>query len=202
MPVEQSQVETRSLGDCVLVFRPAVGNIVAGYILAGLFLMAGAASVCFSVRKASEAAWNLPLWDNEPRTWCWTLFGFFCLLGVVLGGLGAWLAVFATRLISCRVEWCRDGFRYVSRRTDDEVRWNEIRAVQERIVYERPPVVKGPAQLLLPKIASVSYMVTAATGKDYDFDGNSVKAIKRLGNLLREEAKRHALPWTTVEEHA
>jgi hypothetical protein len=44
--------------------------------------------------------------------------------------------------------------------------------------------------------------VVTKSGKEFGFDGDAVKAIKRFGSLLREQAERLSLPWESVEEHA
>ena len=60
----------------------------------------------------------------------------------------------------------------------------------------------APAKLLLPKLASKGYTVTTKGGIDYSFNGDSVKKIKRFGELLRERADVAGISWDTVEVHA
>ena len=91
-----------------------------------------------------------------------------------------------------------NGFRYRRWGEDTEIAWTTVALIREIILYERPPILKGPASLLLPKIASKSYLVTTSDGQKFCFDGNSVAKIKRLGEMLHERAMALELPWETV----
>lgn len=187
-------------GQAVEVFKPMMGNIIAGFILSMLLIIGGAAAVGFPLRGAYLAGWNLPL--EAKQGWCWLAVGLGCFLGAVLLGCGAGLAVYSRWLAAHRVEVHANGFRYCSRQSAEDVPWAQVRRIRETILYERPPILKGPAKLLIPKVASTSYTVVTATDKEYGFDGNSVKAIGRLGGILRKVADRLSLSWETVEEHA
>jgi hypothetical protein len=50
-------------------------------------------------------------------------------------------------------------------------------------------------------MASVSYLLYTYDGETFPFDGNSVKDIRRFGEMLRAIAERELLDWETVEEH-
>lgn len=188
------------VGERLQIFRPMRGNIVAGFIISSLSFVGGAAAIGVSLRAAYLAHWNLPF--DVKNGWCWLAVGLFCLIGVVLIVIGVVLAAFSRGLISHRVEICQEGFRYCSRQSTEGVLWASVSRIRETTSYERPPLLKGPAKLLLPEIANASYTIVAISGKEYVFDGNSVKAIKQFGEVLREQAKRLSLPWEMVEEHS
>jgi hypothetical protein len=188
-----------NLGARTDVFKPMQANIVAGFILSTLMLVGGAAAVGFPLRAAYLANWNLPA--HAQKGMSWLAVGLFCLIGIGLIVGGVILAFYSRGLTSRRVEVCANGFRYCGRRSTDDVFWDDIDCIKETILYERPPLLKGPAKLLLPKIASTSYTVVTTSGKEYGFDGNSIKAIKRFGKLLRQQADRLSLPWKTIETH-
>jgi hypothetical protein len=82
------------------------------------------------------------------------------------------------------------------------VLWPEVAVIRETLLYERPPILHGPARKLLPEMASKSYLLYTYEGEKFPFDGNSVKDIRRFGEALRAIAKREFLDWETVEEHS
>jgi hypothetical protein len=200
MADDEEGVKAGSLGDRLQVFTPMMANTIAGFIISALLLVGGAAAICFPLRAAYVAGWDLPV--NVNKGWSWLAVGLFCLIGTGLTVGGGVLATYCYGLISHRVEVWTNGFRYCSRQSVEEVFWADIDRIRETVLYERPPILKGPAKLLLPKLTSISYTVMTVSGKEYGFDGNSVKSIKRFGKLLREQADRLSLPWETVEEHA
>ena len=103
--------------------------------------------------------------------------------------------------MSRRLEFCTGGFRYCSHRPAEDVLWSGVVRAKETILYERPPVLKGAAKFLVPKVASSNYTVVAASGKEYLFTGDSVGRIKQFGKLLRAHAEKLGLPWETEEKH-
>jgi hypothetical protein len=187
------------LGELDAVFEPMSANIVAGFIISLLLIVGGLSAIGFSLHAAHVAGWKLP--TNAERGWSWINVGLATLLGVALITGGLVLGRFARGLMSHRVEVFAKGFRYCSRGSAEPVLWTNIGGIRETILYERPPILKGPAKLLLPKVASFRYLVVTNRGKEYSFDGNSIKSIERFGNILRAQAERLSLPFETVEEH-
>ena len=192
--------EGDGIGEVVEVFHPGMDNVVAGFILSALLLCGGAAAVGLPVRAAYLAGWNLPM--NAKPGWSWSAVGLFCAIGVALLGAGVALAVYARWLAGHRVDMCANGLRQVTPRSVSEVRWADVAAIRETVLYERLPLLKGPAKLLLPKIASRSYMVVTVAGAEHGFDGDSVRHLKRFGVALRAGADGAGVAWQTVEEHA
>jgi hypothetical protein len=195
-----ADAQAAELGERIEVFRPMMGNVIAGFILSGLVLVGSAAAIFFPLRAAYLANWNLPF--DVKTGWSWLAVGLCEVLGIglLIGGLA--LLVYSRGLLSHCVEIYANGFRYCSGRSAECVLWTHVSHVRELILYERHPILKGPAKFLLPKVASTSYLVHTISGKEYGFDGNSIRSIKRFGNLLREQSQRLSLPWETVEEHA
>ena len=110
--------------------------------------------------------------------------------------------MFSKGLISHRVEICVNGFRSWSGKSSEEVAWTEIARIRQTTLYERHPIVKGPVKLLVPKIASTIYSIVTISGKEYAYNGNSIKELERFGEILRQHADRLSLKWEPVEEHA
>lgn len=199
MADEVNRMPAEGMGQQLGVFRPMVGNIIAGFIISALLVAGGLAMIGGPTLKAAGRDWDLPNYDEHGLAWLWLVLFWMIGLGLVAAGVA--LARYSQGLISHRVEVWTDGFQFWKRGSAEEVRWTAVRLVRETIHYERPPILKGPAKLVLPKLASWSYSVTADTGTSYEFDGNSVKAIKRFGQLLRERTNAHSIPWEQVEVH-
>jgi hypothetical protein len=199
MADEPDRTPTEAMGQRREVFRPMLGNIIAGFIISGLLVAGGLAMIGGPTLKAAGRDWDLPNYDAHGLAWLWLVLFWVIGLGLVAAGVA--LARYAQGLISHRVEVWTDGFQFWKRGSADEVRWTAVRLVRETIQYERPPILKGPAKLVLPKLASWSYSVIADTGTSYEFDGNSIKAIKQFGRLLRERAEANGVPWEQVEVH-
>jgi hypothetical protein len=59
----------------------------------------------------------------------------------------------------------------------------------------RVKLLKGPAPLV-PKAASKVYWVNRSDGASIRFDADKLKDDERLGQMIRAEAIRRAIPWT------
>jgi hypothetical protein len=195
----RGQFNARDLGPVWATFTPFKRNIVAGSVLSALIAIGGASAVVFPLLAAYRANWNLPV--NVQKGWCWLAVGVFCLLGAGLIVGGALLAKYTRGLTSHRVELCENGFRRGLRDSIEHVFWDDVVCVRETILYERPPILKPPAIWLLPEMASSRYKIVTASGKEHDFDGNSIGEIKRFGKIIREFAAAMSLRWETVEDH-
>jgi hypothetical protein len=191
---------TTLLGDCLGSFKPMLGNIIAGFILSLLLIGAGVVGLTFVWREVYLAGGDLPLHVQKGMGWSTVALGSVLAAGAIVGGIV--LARYSRWLLSHGVDVCADGFCYRVGASGDNVRWSEVASIRETVLYERPPLLKGAAKLLLPKMKSRSFLVTTKAGKDYSFDGNSVKGINRFAELLRKQADRFTLPWDIVEQHA
>jgi len=191
------KLQDERLGKCERVFKPTSGNIVAGFIISLLLVLAGLAAIFLPLRDANSAGWNLPFYVEKGSSWA-ALVGL-CVFGAILIAGGIALAMFARFLLSHRVDVCANGFRFFSRGGPDDVLWADISLIRESIHYARPPLLKGAARFLLPKVASTSYTVIMKDGKEYSFDGNSTEGIKLLGLIFRRHADRVSVPWESIE---
>jgi hypothetical protein len=189
-----------SLGQTVEEFRPANANVAAGYILALVAIAGGLAILGYDVKEIRLSGGQMPIAAEHGMSW--VSAGLFAALALGLFAVGYFLARYARSLSARSVDFCNDGFRYRQGEVCDEVRWEEIDRIREIIIYERPPVVKGAASMLIPKKASHSYHVFCKSGKEYNFNGDSVKEIGRLGALLRERAEGRGLAWEVLEDHS
>jgi hypothetical protein len=188
------------LGERLELFKPRMTNIAAwwivslGLIAGGLFLLG------YIPRVVYLAGGQLPADAKQGWSWIAVIVGSFAAIMAVIGG--ALLLQIARWLLAHEVEVCENGFRYREGKSCDEVGWSTIAAIRETVLYERPPLLKWPAKLLLPKLASTSYTVTTQDGREFGFSGDSINRIKRLGKCLRDQAERTGIPWEIVEEHA
>lgn len=185
-------------GKPLLVFRPMTGNILAGFIISILLVIAGIASAGFPLRAASRKNWNLPNFDENHLCWVYVGVAVVFGIGLFMGGLA--LVIYSSSLLSRRLEIYEAGFVNFNCGCQD-VKWMDVVRVCETIVYARPPVLHFPANLLVPKVANASYSIFTKTGEQIDFDGNSVFKIKRLGSLLRSKAEVYGWTWDLIEHN-
>src|SRR5262245_23301538 len=61
------------LGEPIAVFKPMMGNIIAGLLLSVLLLVGGAAALGFPLRAAYLADWDLPV--DVEKGWSWLAVG-------------------------------------------------------------------------------------------------------------------------------
>ena len=184
------------LGDIIEEFRPAKSNIVAGMILSLMMVVGGGMLIVIAVRGVTEANWKLPF--NSDFGWNWLAVCGVAAIGVVIIACGAFLARYAKGLVSGGISVCENGFRYYARGTVEDVPWTEVSRLRETVSYERLPI-RGPARVLAPGRTYSSYTIITHAGKEYAFDVNTVRALERLGKLLRAEMFRRSLPYETVQ---
>ncbi len=181
------------------VFRPGLGNALAGVVSALALLAAAAALVARSAWLVYAGGGRPPPQTRGDGSPDWAGVVMMAVVGLGLAA-GAALLRYARWLLAHRVEVRPDGFRYGAGASADEVPWSDVVLIRELIRYERSPVLKFPARLLLPKLDRTSYAVTTAGGKAYYFGVNSVRGIRRFGAALREQATRSGVRWETVEQ--
>lgn len=193
-------METRGIGRVRCTFKPGKDNLVAGVII-GLLMIAGGIAVGYLVISGvitSPAA--LPLWAEHG--WCWAAVAIAGLVdaGLLVGGilLIAWMR----NLASMRVDVGPSGFS-VSTRTGIQVfLWDEIASVTETHLYERPPVLKGPAKLLLPEVKSRSYLVRRKDAEQFAISGTTIRGHEALAGVIKAGIGGRDVSWEIVEEHA
>ena len=98
---------------------------------------------------------------------------------------------------------CQNGFRYRSQGIVEDVEWIEVSRVREEILAGRGPTLGGPVKLLVRMVAdsaSTRFVVMTQSGKRFEFDGNSVRAIERFRKLLVSQSIRHSFPWEYVRD--
>ena len=122
------------------------------------------------------------------------------MIAAGLAFVGYWILQLSLSLIGNSITFYTEGFCSFAGETELDVLWEEVVAISETVVYQRPPILKYPAILLLPKLASYSYLIEMTSRKTCSFDGNTVGKIKRLGLLLRTEARRRGIVWETFRE--
>jgi hypothetical protein len=188
------------LGARIELFRPMMANLIAWGIFSFLLFGGGLAILGSILREVYLAGGNLPAAAKEGMSWL--VVGAGSGLGVGLVVSGVCFACFFRWLTSHEVELCENGFRYREGKNCEEVAWTAITSIRETVLYERPPLLKGPAKLLLPKLANKSYTVITKNGKEFAFTEESIKRLKHFEKLLRERAAVAGVPWETVERHA
>ena len=189
----------KELGKLLGNFKPTWVTVIAGGILAVLAAAGAAALFWFPLQGAYAAHWKLPFWAD--RGWCWGAIGLSSLLCVVFAGVAVVLAYVTVGMIGLRTALFERGFLYVSRADQQSVLWSDVTSICETTVYERPPILKGPAQLLLPKVTSRFYEIKTADGRGFRFTKDCVTRINEFAQLLRQIATNCNIAWENEEMH-
>jgi hypothetical protein len=190
----------REIGNFQRTFKPGADNLIAGVIL-GVLMMGGGCTIAYLMTKGViESRGQLPFWAEKG--WCWGAVALAALLalGLIIGGgiLVQWMR----SLSALQVHVGNDGFA-VSRRDGQQIfTWLQIVSVKETHLYERPPLLKGPAKLLLPKMKSKSYLVRRDDHEEFAFDGNTLRRHEQFAEMIKAQLDGRGVLWEVVEEHA
>lgn len=185
------------LGDVVRSFKPAMSRVLAGMLFSVILTVGGLAFLAHTVNVVKGYGGRLPFAADHEMSW--VLVGFMTLLALGLSVAGVFLWRYVQSLRALTVELCAGGLRIRRAEALEEIPWGDLDRISETIVYERAPIVKGPAQLLLPVQRSVSYHLTSKDGRTFRFDADSLKNIVDFGQLLRERSAAHGVPWEVEE---
>ena len=190
------------LGELVEAFAPSWSNIGAGLLLGVAACFGGAVVIWYPLHALDAANWDLPWYAAKPK-WSWFGVGVFGLVGAAIFACGVAMLAFARWLAVHRVDVCAGGFRYVVPGRETAVRWGAVRGVLELVQYEHMVahihVLYALILLFRPKPVSWTYTATTWDGREFAFDGNSVRRLSRFGPLLREQANAHSVAWLTVD---
>jgi hypothetical protein len=151
----------------------------------------------FGVSEIWNLGGKMPFWAEKGMCWGAVLFGLMAVAAFAGGGGVLLWIVFLTMPV--RVQVHEHGFVHRLGAKRDLVAWSDIAAIKEIVLYERLPLLKGPAQLLLPKVSSRSYAISCHDGKSFNYDVNSFKKVDHLGEILRKVSDDGEIPWTIEE---
>jgi hypothetical protein len=193
-----SRRTAESLGKPTYEQRPSAANLGAGAILSALLVAAGLALLWMAIRDIRKAGGQLPL--AAERGMSWLSAALLVIIGVGLAAGGVLLFRWVWEMLSFRLYVCPDGFYYTKKRETGVFAWDEIQLVEETVLHERLPLVKGPAKHLMPTKTSRSYRVVRCDGTEFSFDGNTIRRVSLLAGPLATAASKHAFPWQVSEE--
>jgi hypothetical protein len=190
---------SKELGQPLEELGPGMENIVAGYILAVLVLLAGIAGLVWLTREIIEAKADMAFMEpRSKRELSWFLVGlsgFACLTAFP----GSWALAWYAKYLRSQTLWvCTEGLCFLWNKTTTKViRWDQIEAVQVIVKQDYFPL-KGVAKYALPMGKSRSYNISAKNGYQVSVDGNEVKRIGRFGQVLEEQREKHGFGWHVV----
>lgn len=191
------------LGEIKKEFKPGLENLVAGIIIGVLLIAGGCALTGFSIKGVLESSGNLPFWTEKgQKGWSWGAVGIAGATGIGLM-IGGFALIFWMRsLFSLCVCVAQNGFAVIEKKTSRIISWEEIESVRETHLYERLPLLKGPASHALPKLMNKIFMIRIKEHEPFGFDANTIKGHSQLAQMVKEETDRRNIPWEIVEEHA
>ncbi|MCE9553056.1 MAG: hypothetical protein K8T91_06715 [Planctomycetes bacterium] len=187
------------LGEITDEFAPGRDNVIAGMII-GLLMIGGGGFLLYLMTKGLvKSHADLPFWAEKG--WCW-----FAVLGMsVLGGGfiigGVYMIRYMRSLLTLQVHVGQHGFSVLENHVRRVYAWDDIQAVEETHLYERPPLLKGAAKYFLPKVMSRSFAVKHSDGETFKFNGTSIKQHIALADTIRSHIDPSQVPWEILEVH-
>jgi hypothetical protein len=185
-------VET--LGEFYYESKPKLENILAGMIIALILVVGGGALVAYML-------WTLYLGGIPPIELDDKIAAHALVVVGILGACGGVYMFWRMwSLFSFRVRVYSDGFCVVDHGIERVFAWDEISHVNELILNERLPLVKGPAKALMPVKTSRCYSVVRCDGETFDFDANLLPSTSLLAGPLQTAAGQGKFDWHVSEE--
>ena len=198
--MSQSQRTPESLGRPVYEQQSSRANLIAGIILSLLMICGAAGLIWHAAREVWRARGQLPWWVE--RGFSWGAVGIIAAIALALLVGGVWLFVWSRSMFSFRLYVCGDGFYFSKSGQVTVFAFDEIAKVEETIIHERLPIVKGAARHLLPTKTTRSYCVRRSDGEQFVFNANTIPRTSLLAGPLATAAKERNIPWTTKEKTA
>jgi hypothetical protein len=192
--------EVESLGSPTGQYRPGLANLVAGIIIGCLLIGGGVAILFITIRDFARSGGRIPLAAEQGISWVAVGIASLFVIGLLFGGFSLIRWVRSTSML--RVYVCPDGFYYVCRTKTVAFPWDRISSVRETILHERLPLATGIAKHAMPMNTSRSFLVRRIGGEEFGFDGNTLQGHERLGEILRDEARKRDIRWEVVEQRA
>ena len=146
----------QEIGEIRREFKPALENVVAGFIIGLLLIGGGCAAVYFPVNGVIASRGNLPFWVEKG--WCWGAVGLLGALGLGLIVGGVFLIRWMRSLTSLRVKVGFHGLSVTRRDGTQVIAWPDIVSVQETHLYE-PMASRGVAKYALPEVKSEIFLL-------------------------------------------
>src|SRR5438067_548174 len=129
MELPDTSPSTPELGDRLEVFGPSRANIAAGFIITALITLGGVLLVVWGVTGLPEPAGGpRPADKDEPK-----LRIALAVLGVVMLVPALAFGIYARHLLSFRMDWHANGFRYRAGERNRVVLWSDIERVIETV---------------------------------------------------------------------
>jgi hypothetical protein len=169
------------LGFPAAIFKPGMGNTIAGLFLGVLSLSIGFSLAAFLTNRAIQKVSGLllPHQDNIP----WIAFASLCFLDFFFIVCGVGVLWFVWRIRMLRVFVCPNGFVVWNRSKLDVFRWDGIVNVEEISADEHDPLCKLR-----------NFVIHRSDGEKFEFGPNKLQKSKQLAALIRSRINP-AVPW-------
>lgn len=191
---------TNDIGKIQRTFKPGLDNLVAGVIIGLLMIAGGSTFGYFVIKGVIESRGQLPFVVEKGWSWSAALLGAVVSAGLIYGGV--LFIQWMQSLSSLRVQVGDDGFSVFQKNEKQVFKWSQIASVTETHLYERPPLLKGPAKLILPKAKSRSFLVRRNDDEEFAFDGNTLRKHDEFAYIIKAHLEGREIPWEVVEKHA
>ncbi len=180
-------------------FKPALENVVAGFIIGLLMIGGGCVLVYLAVNGVIESRGNLPFWVEKG--WCWGAVGILGALAIGLIGGGVFLIRWMRSLASLRVRVGFNGLSVTQKNGTQIMAWPDIVSVQETHLYE-PMARRGVAKYALPEVMSEIFLLRIKDRDPFLFNVHTIRGHVMLAHMIKKETDKLNIPWEIEEKHA
>ena len=180
------------LGKPIEEFPAGMENAIAGVIISILMATIGSVGIAWGIWKMVETG-RQPFFSKEGG------YIFAILLLPMIASLvgGVFGLRYSISLFSRTLWVCDRGLFVVVSRRWQVILWSGVNSIEEVVTQDYFPL-KGIARHALPLGKSRTYRFHLADGQTVGFDGDSVRRIGRLGQILEEKAEQIQLKWTVT----
>ena len=197
---DAERARIKFVGEVTQELAPSYANAIAGVILGLLALGGGGFILTLPIRGAINAGGKLPFYAEHG--WCWIAVILMPVPSLLLMAIGVWLLRLSLSITRLRVFICEQGICCADGKSVKVFPWNEVTSIEEKVIHEHLPIVKGPLRYAMPTKTTRSYKICREDGEKCLCAPGNVENFSVLEQLIRDQAKQRNIAWSTTEETA
>jgi hypothetical protein len=194
--LEQSPIPA-DLGEVQELFKAGTTNVAAGFFMALALVIGGLYGLIWHLWKVIEAGGNAPVLGKDGASWLVVFMMIGLMLLLIVGGFA--VGWYANSLQFRRVYLCTHGLFVIRSRSAEPIRWDQLQEIVETSTQEHFPL-HGIAKHALPVKTSRTYRIVRIDGWRTILDGDAVKKIGEIGQILEDRAQQFKIPWSIVRQ--
>jgi hypothetical protein len=188
MSKELLRIRRPALGALVETFRPALHNVIGGYLLAAVQMAAGGGLLYLLLTPSRQ---RVSWFASDPWLWVTAGLGIGLACGLLLLGFRMLLKV--REVHGSLVHLCEGGLELRRGGEYESLVWRDIERIREISLHDSAG--NGP---ITPK-SGAPLQVAFHEARPLLLDQNRVDEFIKLAERLRSEAELREIPWEAVD---